>query len=36
VVFDSYVLDATTFSKHHPGGAGLILNYQSKDITKQM
>jgi cytochrome b involved in lipid metabolism len=30
------VLDATSFAKHHPGGAGLILNYQSKDITKQM
>ena len=33
VVFDTYVLDATTFATHHPGGAGLILNYKSKDIT---
>ena len=33
VVFDNYVLDATSFAKHHPGGAGLILNYSSKDIT---
>jgi cytochrome b involved in lipid metabolism len=30
------VLDATTFAAHHPGGAGLILNYQSKNITDQM
>ena len=36
VVFDSYVLDATSFAKHHPGGAGLILNYQAKDITDEM
>lgn len=36
MIFDGYVLDATSFSKHHPGGAGLILNYSSKDITKQM
>lgn len=34
VVFDDYVLDATTFAQHHPGGAGLILNYRSKDITE--
>ncbi len=34
VVFDNYVLDATTFAAHHPGGSGLILNYRSKDITK--
>lgn len=33
LVYDDYVLDATTFAHHHPGGAGLILNYQSKDIT---
>lgn len=36
VVFDDYVLDATTFAQHHPGGAGLILNYRSKDITEEM
>lgn len=36
LVFDGYVLDATTFAKHHPGGTGLILNYSSKDITKEM
>lgn len=36
VVFDSYVLDATSFAKHHPGGSGLILNYRSKDITEEM
>lgn len=36
MVFDGYVLDATSFAKHHPGGAGLILNYSSKDITKEM
>lgn len=36
VVFDDYVLDATTFAKHHPGGAGLIMNYQSKNITNEM
>ncbi len=36
LVYDDYVLDATTFAHHHPGGAGLILNYQSKDITQQM
>lgn len=36
VVFDDYILDATTFSKHHPGGAGLILNNKSKDITDHM
>ena len=33
VVFEDYVLDATTFAQHHPGGAGLILNYRSKDIS---
>ena len=36
VVFDDYVLDSTTFAKHHPGGAGLIMNYQSKNITNEM
>ena len=36
LVYDDYVLDATTFAQHHPGGAGLILNYQSKDVTEQM
>jgi 4-hydroxysphinganine ceramide fatty acyl 2-hydroxylase len=30
------VLDATSFAHHHPGGAGLILNYQSKDVSEQM
>ena len=30
------MLDATTFAQHHPGGAGLILNYRSKDITQEM
>jgi cytochrome b involved in lipid metabolism len=34
LVFDGYVLDASTFAKHHPGGIGLILNYSSKDITE--
>lgn len=34
VVLDDYVLDATTFVNHHPGGSGLILNYRSKDITE--
>jgi 4-hydroxysphinganine ceramide fatty acyl 2-hydroxylase len=29
-------MDATTFASHHPGGAGLILNYQSKDVSEQM
>jgi cytochrome b involved in lipid metabolism len=33
VVFDGYVLDATSFAKHHPGGMGLILNYSRKDVT---
>ena len=33
VLYDDYVLDATTFAQHHPGGAGLILNYSSKDIS---
>lgn len=36
VVFEDYVLDATTFAQHHPGGAGLILNYRSKDISEEM
>ena len=36
MVFDDYVLDATTFASHHPGGDGLILNYRSKDITEEM
>ena len=36
VVHDTYVLDATSFAKHHPGGAGLIMNYKSKDITQEM
>lgn len=33
MIFDGYVLDATSFAAHHPGGAGLVLNYQTKDIT---
>ena len=36
MVYNDYVLDATTFAHHHPGGAGLILNYQTKDVTQQM
>jgi cytochrome b involved in lipid metabolism len=36
LVYNDYILDATTFAAHHPGGAGLILNYQSKDVTEQM
>lgn len=35
-MYDDYVLDATTFAQHHPGGAGLILNYQNKDVSDQM
>lgn len=33
VIYNDYVLDVTTFAQHHPGGAGLILNYKNKDIT---
>lgn len=32
LIYDDYVLDATSFAQHHPGGAGLIFNYRSKDI----
>jgi cytochrome b involved in lipid metabolism len=27
VIKEHQVLDVTTFASHHPGGAGLILNY---------
>lgn len=36
VVYDTYVLDVTSFVEHHPGGASLISNLSSKDITKDM
>ncbi len=35
-MYDDYVLDVTTFAHHHPGGAGLIINYKSKNIKDQM
>ena len=34
VVYDTYVLDVTTFVKHHPGGASLITNHSNRNITK--
>ena len=43
VINGDEVLDVTTFAKHHPGkevfysgGAGLILNYKSKDIAQEL
>lgn len=36
VVYDTHVLDVTTFATHHPGGASLITNLNNKDITKDM
>lgn len=36
VVLDEYVLDATSFAEHHPGGGSLIHNYRSKKIDEQM
>jgi cytochrome b involved in lipid metabolism len=34
LVYDDYVLDATSFACHHPGGPGLIKNFQTKNVTK--
>lgn len=36
LVYDDYVLDATSFASHHPGGPGLIKNFQTKDVTKEI
>lgn len=34
VVLSDTVLDVTTFSHYHPGGAGLISNYSGKNIEE--
>lgn len=36
VVYKDYVLDVTTFAKHHPGGAVLLKNNNAKDIEEEM
>lgn len=32
VIMNDYILDATTFMEHHPGGSVLVKNYKNKSI----
>lgn len=36
LILDDYILDATTFSSHHPGGAALLKTNNIKCIDEQM
>ena len=36
VIMNDYVLDATTFMEHHPGGSVLIRNYKNKSVDEEM
>lgn len=33
---DNQVIDATSFAKHHPGGAGNITAAKSRDISEDI
>ena len=32
VIMNDYILDATTFMEHHPGGSVLVKSYKNKSI----